>query len=245
MSAVDIAKNLATILGTASVLGYITGYLTTRARAAALGTDPVFALVDEAYVFAGFRFLFVTILMLLLAAPIILLARWAALSLRVNWSAAPGIVDWVSIGLLALAVVWILTRTVSVSGVLLTPPADYTVWDQAALGGATGRRLGLTLATLTLFSLTVLWLQARWQGALVPFDWLLMMLLAIQSFLLPIQHGTYFADRNVRVLNSIPEAASSLTLPIARGLWHRRSRHSIGSRYQRRQDCWQPWIEKT
>ena len=81
MDIVTPAKNLGALLGTASVLGYISGYLALRARAHALGLDPAFTLVDEAYVFAGFRFLFATLIVLLLAAPVILLVRWGALRL--------------------------------------------------------------------------------------------------------------------------------------------------------------------
>jgi hypothetical protein len=167
------------------------------------------------YVFAGFRFLFTTLLLLLAAAPVVALITGAALTLRTSWAAAPGIVDWLGIGVLALTVIWVLSRSVGVSGVLLTPPENYTQWDRAALGLSPVRSVGLTLLTLILFSLTALWLQVRWQGMPGTFEWLLSILLAVQSFLLPIQHGTFFADRNVRVLSSVPAVAPGLVPPVA------------------------------
>ena len=66
MDIIAHSKNIGTVLGTASVLAYVSGYLALRARAHALGTDPGFKLVDEAYVFAGFRFVFITFMVFLI-----------------------------------------------------------------------------------------------------------------------------------------------------------------------------------
>lgn len=211
----DIAKQLATVLGTASVLGYITGYLAMRARAFALGSDPVFALVDAAYVFAGFRFLFVTLLLLLAAMPVVFLLRWGLRSAKTLWSPPQQIVDWVGVGLLTVAVLWIIVQSLAATGVLLIPPENYSGWDKAVLGLAPARRLGLSVLTLTLFCATLLWLHDRWGATLEPLDWLLGLLLAALAFLLPIQHGAFFADRNVRLLDGVPSAAAALVPPVA------------------------------
>ena len=51
---------------------YGCGYLALRARAHALGTDPGFALIDQAYVFAGFRFVLALLFALLVMTPLLL-----------------------------------------------------------------------------------------------------------------------------------------------------------------------------
>jgi len=215
----DIAKHLATVLGTASVLGYITGYLAMRARAFALGSDPVFALVDAAYVFAGFRFLFVTLLLLLAAVPCVFLLRWGLVSAKAVWSPPQQILDWLGVGLLAIAVLWLIGQSLAATGVLLISPDAHSGWDKAVLGLAPLRSLGLSTLTLILFFAALLWAHARWsatpQPLNWPLDWLLGLLLVVLAFLLPIQHGAFFADRNVRVLDGVPDAAASLVPPVA------------------------------
>ncbi|WP_295886378.1 hypothetical protein [uncultured Thiohalocapsa sp.] len=219
MNIPELAKQLATVLGTASVLGYITGYLAMRARAFALGSDPVFALVDAAYVFAGFRFLFVTLLLLLAAVPCVFLLRWGLVSAKALWSPPQQILDWLGIGLLAIAVLWLIGQSLAATGVLLIPPETYSGWDKAVMGRAPLRSLGLCTLTLILFCAALLWAHARWittpQPLDWPLDWLLGLLLAVLAFLLPIQHGAFFADRNVRVLHRVPDAAASLVPPVA------------------------------
>ena len=74
----DTAKSLGTMLATVSGLAYACGYLVRRARAHALGLDPGFTLVDETYVFAGFRFALLTLLALLVAAPLLFAVRAVA-----------------------------------------------------------------------------------------------------------------------------------------------------------------------
>lgn len=223
MNIPELAKQLATVLATASVLGYITGYLAMRARAFALGSDPVFALVDAAYVFAGFRFLFVTLLLLLAAVPCIFLLRWGLVSARALWSPPQQVLDWLGVGLLALAVLWLIGQSLAATGVLLIPPDAHSGWDKAVLGRAPLRSLGLSTLTLILFGAALLWAHARWSATAQPLDspldwpldWLLGLLLAVLAFLLPIQHGAFFADRNVRVLDGVPDAAAGLVPPVA------------------------------
>src|SRR3974390_161726 len=79
MTGSDIAesvKNAAVVLTTLSGEAYACGFLVVRARARALGADPGFVLVDQAYVFAGFRFVLVLLLSLLISVPLLLLLRW-------------------------------------------------------------------------------------------------------------------------------------------------------------------------
>ena len=77
MTSSDIAglaesvKNSAIVLTSLSGAAYACGYLAVRARARALGVDPGFALVDQAYVFAGFRFVLVLLISLLVSVPVL------------------------------------------------------------------------------------------------------------------------------------------------------------------------------
>src|SRR5512143_1519730 len=98
MDIVSGAKNVGAALATVSTLGYASGYIVLRARAYALGTDPNFTFLDETYVFTGFRFLFVALIALLVAAPVLLLVRAAALWIRrlLN-SAAFTVVEWIAV----------------------------------------------------------------------------------------------------------------------------------------------------
>ena len=73
----DALKNTGLVLTTTSGVGYACGYLVMRARAYALGTDPGFALVDQAYVWAGIRLAMMLLFAVLLAAIPLLLLREA------------------------------------------------------------------------------------------------------------------------------------------------------------------------
>lgn len=212
---VENAKSLAVILSVLSSLGYVAGYLAMRARAMALGTNPNFELVDEIYVFAGFRFFFITIVLLLLVSPVTFFLRWLAMNLRDNWGGSPGLIDWALMILLALLLFGILWRTFSVNGVVLLPIDQLDPWQQAVLGNRYGRRLALTLLTLIIFVLSIFWFSSRLQSQPKIFDYLLILLLLLQIFLLPTQHGIYFADRRVRVLDAVPQSTATLIPPVA------------------------------
>src|ERR1700758_1238013 len=72
---VESVKNAAIVLTSLAGAAYGCGYLVVRARARALGTDPGFALVDQAYVFAGFRFVLALLFALLITVLPLLLLR--------------------------------------------------------------------------------------------------------------------------------------------------------------------------
>ena len=72
---VDNAKNVGILLTSASAVSYAGGYLALRSRAHALGTDPEFTLLNEAYVFAGFRFALITLVALLVVSPLVILLK--------------------------------------------------------------------------------------------------------------------------------------------------------------------------
>ena len=97
----ELAKNVGTLLGTSTVVAYAAGYLALRTRALVLGLDPSFKLVDEIYVFAGFRLLLTVLIVLLIAAPLlwlmqrgigaVLLKLDADWQIRAQWLALIGV----------------------------------------------------------------------------------------------------------------------------------------------------------
>lgn len=215
MDIVVQAKNIGAVLGTTSVIAYISGYLALRARAFALGTDPAFKLVDEVYVFAGFRFLLITLIVLLFSAPIILLVRWGTMWLARNMPPAflqPS--QWLLLVVVAIMTIMTL-KILSASGVLLQQGSLHSSsLTRAILGEATNLRLLLTFAIVLLVVLSALWLQHRLANAMGSFEWLLTIIVAVQIVMLPIYHGALFADRWVRVLALSPESVKGLTGPL-------------------------------
>ncbi|MCZ6642479.1 MAG: hypothetical protein O7F71_12950 [Gammaproteobacteria bacterium] len=226
MDIVTYAKNLATLLGTASALAYVSGYLAMRARANAFGTDPTFTLVDEAYIFAGIRFLFVTLVILLVSAPVILAIRGT-----VGWIArqvpeAMPYLEWILLLLLAIGTIAML-RVITITGVLLHQPLfgpDASAWHTAVIGGETYLGLISTFSIVILAALTGLWLNTRIANIDGSFAWILGVVFALQLFMLPIYHGMFYADRKVRVLSEVPDSVSRIVAPV--GIIDRTSDHS-------------------
>jgi hypothetical protein len=206
-------KDLGGVLATLSACGYVTGYLAMRARARALGLSPAFKLVDEAYVFAGFRVFFITLIVLLLSAPLLLAARPALhwLASRAPAGALPGV------RCLALSVVlaWTLfnLRILGTSAVLVKPAQGAAALERAVLDGSGSVALIIWATLLPVVS--GLWLWQRITVSQGPFEWLLGLALGIQLCSLPIYHGALFADRAVRVLASRPEGLDFLEEPVA------------------------------
>lgn len=216
MDIVNQAKNIGAVLGTASVIAYVYGYLALRARAFALGTEPAFKLVDEVYVFAGFRVLFATLVVLLLSSPAILLVRWGAMGVARNLPPAflqPSL--WLLLAAVAIMTMMTL-KILSVGGVLLQEgPLHGSGLANAIIGGAANLRLLLIFAIVLLVALSTLWLHGRLAGdSRGPFEWLLIMVVALQFVMLPIYHGALFADPRVRVLAASPDTVQGLTAPL-------------------------------
>lgn len=227
MDIVTYAKNTAAVLATLSTLAYSSGYLVLRARAHALGTDPAFTLVDEGYVFAGFRFLFITLVVLLTLAPLVLAIRSATLWF-VNRIPAHLVYPAQLLSLCLLALVTIMTlKILSVSGSLLQDSSmgpSSSVLQEAIIGRQPAISLLLTFLTVLLATLSVLWLlRARLSNDNGPFVWVLGVVASIQIFMLPIYHGALFADRKVRVLAASPDAVQGLSAPL--GIVDRTSKH--------------------
>ena len=212
----ELAKNIAALFGTASVFGYACGYLVLRARSFVLGTDPAFKLVDQVYVFAGFRFFVVTLVILLLLLPLILIVRWTALWLgRVLPDAVSEPMQWVTLVLVAMMTLFSMSIVTASSILLRADPLPDSGLEGAVLGGPDGLRLGLTVAPVLLAGLSALWLHHRVNAGAVMFAWFLAMMVALQAFMLPIYHGALFADRRVRVLSQLPAKIQGLVEPVA------------------------------
>jgi hypothetical protein len=196
-----------------SAAAYACGYLVVRSRARALGADPSLGLINDAYVFAGFRFVLSLLLALLIVSPIVVAVRWAAARIV---AAAPGpaaILGWVAALALAALVVAQFVVVLGVSNVLLGPAAGAAgerPLVRAALGyGAAG--LGLTLATAALAAVLAIWTgEEIAKSGQRPIVVVLALTTALQLLLLPVIHGAFFADRSVRVLEAAPASAPGL-----------------------------------
>jgi hypothetical protein len=209
----ESAKNAGIFLTALSGAAYACGYLVVRARARALGTDPGFVLIDQAYVFAGFRFVLMLLLSLLLTAPLVLLLRWVGSLVN---SSAPGtihIVEAIAALFAGAATICAYVATLGVNGVLL---ASSSGWLANAALGRNNYGLLMMLATTALGAAMLLWIDAHFAGtkSLDPLGAVLLLIGTLVLILLPLQQGVFYADRNARQLDRIPEGVTDLPLPI-------------------------------
>lgn len=212
----DASKAVAAALGALAILGYVTGYLVLRARAHALGIAPSFDLLDEVYVFAGFRFLISALVLLALAAPVLAVAVAGAgwLKLRLPPSAVLPFA-WAGLAAIAVAVLILLSDVLAIRDLLFVAgdangaaTALPTYLDPRRPGYGP-RVLGLELLAVALAALTAIWL-ARTGHARQRLAVGLALVLALQLFHLPVLHGALRADRVVPVLQTVPDSASAL-----------------------------------
>jgi hypothetical protein len=214
---VAATKSLGVMLTVASGAAYACGYLVQRARAHALGTEPDFALLDEAYVFAGFRFALNILVALLVVLPLLFLLQAAVRRLLAPFrDRGRAAVETLAALGLALAALATFSAMMSVSEALLSPaPSEgpsRLLWDAVLGRGRAGTFL--TLGSVTLAASAVLWLRSRLMngagGALTAAVALVATLLVV---MLPIQHGMFFAGRKARVLESLPEGLAGAVPP--------------------------------
>jgi hypothetical protein len=209
----ESAKNAGIILTALSGTAYACGYLVVRARARALGTDPGFALVDQAYVFAGFRFVLALLFALLITVLPLLLLREIG---RFAGLLAPGpLIALETLAALSIgaATIAAYVATFAVSGVLLAPSSGWLA--RAALEQNNYGTL-LFLATTLLGSATLLWAVAHTAraGGLDTLGAVLLLIGALLLVLLPMQHGAFNADRVARQLERAPEGVTGFAPPI-------------------------------
>jgi hypothetical protein len=210
---VESVKNTAVVLTSLAGAAYGCGYLVVRARARALGADPGFALVDQAYVFAGFRFVLVLLLSLLISVPVLLILRWSA-SRALALGAGPFLAIETGGALIAAALtIWAYSATTRVNGVLLSGSSD---WIAAAVLGRNSYGVLLCLATTVGAAALLVWTAEHYlrAEALDPLGAVLALITGLLIALLPVQHGVFHAERTVRKLDGVPQAASSLAPPV-------------------------------
>lgn len=216
MDIINHAKNIGSLLATAASLAYISGYLILRARANALGTDPAFTLVDEAYVFAGVRFLIVTLVVVLCLSPVLISVRfgaqWVNAHLPPVWI---NLIQWILLAVLAI-IALMSVKLLNVSSLLL----QQSVTDHntnlvgAIMGTQTAYGLFLSFGMVFLATLSAYWLKVRITSGFDAFTWVLCIVVALLFFMLPIYHGALFADRKVRLLAGVPDVVKGIYEPV-------------------------------
>ncbi len=217
---VENAKNVGIILTSVSAVSYATGYVVLRSRAHALGTDPAFTLVDQAYVFAGFRFVLVTLIALLVTAPFLIMVRSVAHWLTIEVGAVRlRAFAWICTVLLALLTLASF-RTLGAEAVLLADVSRKGDAVQRALAYAIlgGGNVGVFVILGSTFAaaVTVLWARACYAklGVSDPRTLVLIVIAALQLFLLPMQHGIFYADRKGRMLSRMPDGITGVSPPV-------------------------------
>jgi hypothetical protein len=191
-----------------------------RSRAHALGTDHGFTLVDQAYVFAGFRFALLTLVALLVISPLLILLKLVtARVVRVTAPKRLAILD--RLAAIALAILTLASfQTLFVEGALLDDrPGRYTLLSRMFFAGALGdTRVGavvVLMATGTT-AITILWLRSR-SAQTSGGDSLtivLAVIAALQLVLLQIKYGIFFANKTARVLERPPEGVIGVSPPV-------------------------------
>jgi hypothetical protein len=209
----ETVKNAAVVLTSLSGAAYACGYLAVRSRARALGADPGFALIDQAYVFAGFRFVLVLLLSLLVSAPFLLLLRWLG-TRGFLLSVAPLLVLEAAGAVVAGALtIYVYLVTTRVNGVLLSGSTD---WIAAAVLGRNAYGVLLSLATTIAAGALLAWTREHYfrAGAVDSLGAALALITGLLIALLPVQHGVFYADRTARRLDGAPPGASGLSPPV-------------------------------
>ena len=217
---VENAKNVGVVLTSASAASYAAGYLALRSRAHALGTDPGFTLLDQAYVFAGFRFALITLVALLAISPLLILGK-AIVGAAARFVKPRGLEVLSVLIAVVLAVLTLASfRPLFVEGVLLADPvAQDGAVQRALVSGVLGRGVVgvfVVLAATAAAAITVLWISDRYArtGARDPLTMVLLVIAALQLVLLPVQYGIFFADRTARVLARAPEGVGGVLPPV-------------------------------
>jgi hypothetical protein len=213
----DALKNTGLVLTTTSGVGYACGYLVMRAKAYALGTDPGFSLIDQAYVWAGIRlFILLLFAVLLSAIPVLLLREIWHLLLHLG-PRSLAVVEHMTAVLFGAAIIVLAIKLFSTSNLIfadvggaLAAPIPSAVLGRNPIGTV------LFVISTGLAGVIALWVRshlARTGGPDMLAVFLAVMGLLL-SALLPIQHGLFFADRKVRQLDRIPDGVIGVQAPV-------------------------------
>jgi hypothetical protein len=217
---VENAKNVGIVLTSASAVSYASGYLALRSRAHALGTDPGFTLLDQAYVFAGFRFALIILVALLVISPLLVLSNMVAQTVMRRAMLRHRDI-FACFAAVALAILTLASfSTLSVEGALLANgSANHTALQRVLFPGVLGiGSVGVfvILASTATTAITILWVRGRYAqaGARDALTMVLVVIAALQLVLLPMQYGIFFADRTARVLERPPEGVVGVSPPV-------------------------------
>jgi hypothetical protein len=170
--AVEKVGGLGGALAAASAIAYACGFLVVRARASALGTDPGFVLVNQAYAFAGFRFAWTTLFALLVTSPLLPLMILVGRKVRRLAPCVCSVIEWSTLVCLgAVTLAGYVATLVIVHDVLLTPPGAVSrgagkLLAKAALGDGNLGALMVFGATIVA-ACSLLWLHTRIRSSLV------------------------------------------------------------------------------
>jgi hypothetical protein len=213
----DAVKEVGLVLTAASGVGYACGYLVMRARAYALGTDPGFSFIDQAYVWAGIRLLLMLLFAVLISAlPVLFIRALGGQFLRLG--ARPlAVIEAAAAVLLGVAVMLLAINLFGVSNVIFADPHGGLASPlAAAVLGRNALGTVLFVGSTALALLIAFWIRSRVIRAkgLDATATLLLVMGFLLCALLPIQHGFFFAERKVRQLERLPEGVTGLILPI-------------------------------
>ena len=214
---VDTLKVAGILVAAGSSVAYACGYLVMRARAYALGTDPGFSFIDQAYVWAGIRFVLMLLLAMLISSPLLLLIRalWHVLV-----QLPPGrlaVIQWGVASVAGGAAVVSFALLLSVSNLVFeaTRGAPLGLLSQAALQRSSVGPL-MFIASTALTGTTLMWARALYARTNDVSDLIVVLLLAsiLLAVLLPLEFGFFFADRNVRRVDQVPEGLVGVRSPV-------------------------------
>jgi hypothetical protein len=213
------AKDLSGVFAGASAVLYVFGYLVVRSRSRALGTDPDFAVIDQAYVFAGARLLIITLVAFLLVAPIVVglhhAARRIVPVLPVALRRIFQILAALTLGILSLTQ---LSYVLGSDGLLACsgPAARPNEFFRTAVLGQSYYGLGFVVLGTGAAALSIAWLweHRRSAGATGLLSLLLVTVVALQVLLLPLQVGAYYPDLKIRELAHAPSGLTGVAAPL-------------------------------
>jgi hypothetical protein len=177
--------------------------------------------LDQAYVFAGFRFALITLLALLVISPLLIIANKATVLVR-RLAHPRHLEIFDRFGAVALAILTLSSfRTLLVEAVLLDNDSVHHTMLQSILisgilgSGSTGVFVILSATGMT--AITVIWLRGRYArtAGRDALTMVLVVIAALQFVLLPMQYGIFFADRTARELEHPPEGV----VDVAPSVW--------------------------
>lgn len=213
-------KDLSGTFAAASAVLYAIGFLVVRSRSRSLvGTHPEFPLIDQAYVFAGIQFAMISMIALLVAAPIVVaLYRGARCLPSLLPARVIGVLRGAAALTLAILTLGLLFAVLTCDGIfacgMSAQPRLGFVRD-AVLGRNSFGVFAVVLGTgLTALSVAWLWEHRVSASPVRLLTLVLVITVALQSVLLPLQVGAFFHNLGTQELAHAPNGLSDLAPPL-------------------------------